>query len=298
MKQYYPHISISKLCKLFGLTRHAWYDNKSRQQDQSLKDEIIIQMVFEIRKQLPGTGTRKLLHLLEPELAQHGLQAGRDYLFHLLAEHKLLIRCRKRKVITTDSRHWMHKYTNRVKELQINRPQQLWVSDITYIRLSNGFVYLSLVTDAYSRKIVGFNLHKNLSAEGCLIALQMALVDRIEKHLPLIHHSDRGSQYCCKPYVDLLCQHNIAISMTQNGDPYENAIAERLNGILKTEFNLYSSQFGYEQTCQLVKQSIINYNQIRPHASCDYLTPQQAHLISGELKKRWKNYYKAKIINP
>lgn len=122
------------------------------------------------------------------------------------------------------------------------------VSDITYIRLISGFIYLSLITDAYSKKVVGFNLHKTLATEGCITALQMALENRINKHLPLIHHSDRGCQYCCKEYVDLLCQNNIAISMTNNGDPYENAIAERLNGILKTEFNLYSSQFNYEQT--------------------------------------------------
>ena len=125
----------------------------------------------------------------------------------------------------------------------------------------------------------------------------MALENRINKHLPLIHHSDRGCQYCCRDYVDLLCQNNIPISMTNNGDPYENAIAERLNGILKTEFNLYSSQFNYEQTCKLVEESILNYNQIRPHASCDYLTPNQAHLTKGPLKKRWKNYYKQQITN-
>ena len=297
MKQYYPQTSMIVLCKLFGKTRHAWYDNKWRQQEEFLKEEIIIQLVLEIRKQLPATGTRKLMHMLQPKLAAHGLQAGRDYLFDLLAAHKLLVRTRKRKIITTDSRHWMHKYSNLIKELEIIRPEQVWVSDITYIRLINGFIYLSLITDAYSKKVVGFNLYKTLETEGCIIALQMALENRINKHLPLIHHSDRGCQYCCRDYVDLLCQNNIPISMTNNGDPYENAIAERLNGILKTEFNLYSSQFNYEQTCKLVEESILNYNQIRPHASCDYLTPNQAHLTKGPLKKRWENYYKQQITN-
>jgi transposase InsO family protein len=233
MKQYYPQTGIAALCKLFGKTRHAWYDNRSRQQDEFLKEEIIIQLVMEIRKQLPAAGTRKLLHLLEPQLAAHGLQAGRDYLFNLLAAHKLLIRRRKRKVITTDSRHWMHKYSNLIKDIPVTRPEQVWVSDITYIRLLNGFIYLSLITDAYSKKVVGFHVHKTLEAEGCITALQMALTNRLYKPLSLIHHSDRGSQYCCKPYVDLLRHNNIAISMTLNGDPYENAIAERVNGILK-----------------------------------------------------------------
>jgi transposase InsO family protein len=255
-------------------------------------------MVLEIRKQLPRVGTRKLLHMLQPKLAEHTLHAGRDYLFNLLSEYRLLIRSRKRKVITTDSHHWMHKYSNLIQQLEINRPEHLWVSDITYIKLINGFVYLSLVTDGYSKKIVGYNLHKTLSAEGCFEAMNMALDGRIQKHLPLIHHSDRGVQYCCKKYVDILCENNIAISMTNNGDPYENAIAERLNGILKTEFNLYSSQFGYEQTCNLVENCIRNYNEIRPHASCDYLTPNQAHQTSGLLKKRWKNYYKPVFLNP
>jgi len=292
MKQYYPQTSMIVLCNLFGKTRHAWYDNNWRQQEEFLKEEIIIQLVLEIRRQLPATGTRKLMHMLQPGLAAHGLQAGRDYLFDLLAVHKLLIRTRKRKIITTDSRHWMHKYYTLIKELEIIRPEQVWVSDITYIRLINGFIYLSLITDAYSKKVIGFNLHKTLETEGCIIALKMAIENRINKHLPLIHHSDRGCQYCCKAYVDLLCQNNIAISMTNNGDPYENAIAERVNGILKIEFNLYSSQFSYEQTSKLVEQAILNYNDIRPHASCDFMTPNQAHLTQGVLKKRWKNYYK------
>src|ERR1700750_933132 len=142
MKLYYPQTGIAVLCKLFGKTRHAWYDNKWRQQDNFLKDEIIIQLVLEIRDQLPRIGTRKLMFMLEPVLALHGLQTGRDYLFDLLAKHKLLIRTRKRKIITTNSRHWMHKYSNLVNDMNINRPEQVWVSDITYIRLSNSFIYL------------------------------------------------------------------------------------------------------------------------------------------------------------
>jgi putative transposase len=280
------------LCQLFGKTRHAWYDAQWRADDQLLKEEIILQIVMEIRTSLPRIGTRKLLHLLTPRLAEHKLEVGRDYLFELLATHKLLIRSRKRKVVTTDSKHWMRKYSNLTSALTMVRPEQLWVSDITYIRLTNGFAYLSLITDAYSRKIMGYQLSRSLSADGCVAALKMALAARSYPAHPLIHHSDRGAQYCSREYVDLLAGNNIAISMTQNGDPYENALAERVNGIIKGEFNLYSSAVGFEQTCQLVQTAIHAYNELRPHASCDYLTPQQAHLQAGVLNKRWKHYPK------
>lgn len=241
MKEQNPQFGIEQLCKLFGKTRHAWYDNQWRSADRLLCDEIILQLVTQIRSSLPRIGTRKLYYLLKPQLQEHHIDVGRDYLFELLAINKLLIRTRKRKIVTTQSNHWMRKYSNLIKQLQINSSGQLWVSDITYIRLINGFAYLSLITDAYSRKIVGYNLRKDLSGEGCLIALQMALSTRTRPLQPLIHHSDRGTQYCSKSYVEKLKENNIAISMTEAGDPYENALAERVNGILKSEFNLYSS---------------------------------------------------------
>lgn len=253
-----------------------------------MEDDIILQLVIEIRSQLPGVGTRKLHYMLGPKLQEHGIQIGRDYLFDILTQHKLLIRTRRRRAVTTDSRHWMRKYHNLITNLKVHWPEQLWVSDITYIRMTHDFAYLSLITDAYSRKIVGFSLRKDLSSEGCIKALQMALAARSYNHQQLIHHSDRGSQYCCKEYVALLTESKIAISMTENGDPYENALAERVNGIIKNEFRLYSSPLGLEETHRLVSKSINNYNTIRPHASCDYLTPEQAHRINGKLKKRWK----------
>jgi putative transposase len=293
MKHDYPYISKEVLCRLFGKTRHAYYDHRWRQQDQSLKDDIILQLVHKIRTtSLPRLGTRKLLVLLQPELNSHQIKVGRDYLFDLLAEHKLLIRRRKRKVFTTDSRHWMRKYVNLTRDLVITRPEQLWVSDITYIRMGNQWGYLSLVTDAYSRQIMGIGFRNDLLALGCLEALQMAYDNRSYGQLPLIHHSDRGCQYCCKEYVDLLNDQHIAISMTERGDPYENALAERMNGIIKGEFNLYNSQDSFENTYARILKSIVAYNQIRPHSSCDNLTPCQAHKKEGELKKRWKTYPK------
>jgi len=295
MKRDYSYISMEFLCRLFGKTRHAYYDHQWRRGDQTLKDEIILQLVHKIRNtSLPRLGTRKLLILLKPELDAHHIQVGRDYLFDLLQEHKLLIRRRKRKVFTTDSRHWMRKYANLTSELIITRPEQLWVSDITYIRMGNQWGYLSLITDAYSHKIMGIGFRNDLLTLGCLEALQMAYNNRSYGQHSLIHHSDRGCQYCCKEYVDLLNTQHVAISMTERGDPYENALAERMNGIIKEEFNLYSSQENFENTYLHILKSVTAYNEIRPHGSCDNLTPCQAHKQEGELKKRWKNYSKNK----
>jgi putative transposase len=292
MKQDYPHLSKEVLCRLFGKTRHAYYDHLWRSRANSIKDDIILQEVQGIRKTLPRLGTRKLLEMLRPNLMSHHIDVGRDYLFDLLEAYKLLIRQRKRKVFTTDSRHWMRKYSNLIRELVITQAEQLWVSDITYIRVLNQWGYLSLITDAYSRKIMGFCFRKDMSTQGCSSALKMAVANRIYPRQALVHHSDRGSQYCSKEYVDLLASEQIAISMTESGDPYENALAERMNGIIKGEFNLYESQLSFEQTHQRVVDSIEAYNGLRPHGSCDYLTPNMAHLQTGELKKRWKNYPK------
>lgn len=291
MKQDFPQFGIAVLCRLFGKTRHAYYDSLWRKESSLVKEDIILQEVINLRKELPRLGTRKLHYVLQNKLVSHQISLGRDYLFDLLSEHKLLIRQRKRKAITTDSRHWMRKYGNLIKEIVITRPEQVWVSDITYIRLINQWGYLSLITDAYSRKIMGYNFRQDLAAEGCIDALKMALNNRLYNE-STIHHSDRGSQYCSHNYVSLLMKNNISISMTENGDPYENALAERVNGIIKTEFNLYGSSLGFEQTGNQIRKSINSYNELRPHASCDYLTPNQAHLHSGELNKRWKNYNK------
>src|SRR5690606_26184878 len=182
----------------------------------------------------------------------------------------------------------MHKYANLIKGLLVNRPEQLWVSDITYIRFRGQWGYLSLVTDAYSKQIMGFCFRKDLSAQGCIEAIKMALGNRMYPEGALIHHSDRGSQYCSKAYVDVLLEGQVAISMTENGDPYENPVAERLNGILKADFNLYRSTVGFKETEKRIARNILAYNTIRPHLSVDMMTPEQAHLRSGVLRKRWK----------
>ena len=239
-------------------------------------------------------GTRKLYAVMQPFFKAHGIELGRDALFSLLSERGLLIKKRKRSgCITTFSRHRFKKYPNLIKEFIPIAPNQLWVSDITYIHLKQGFAYLSLITDAYSRKIVGFYLSRDLSAQGPLKALKMALTNNPNR-TELIHHSDRGVQYCCNEYVSLLATKNaIKISMTENGDPLENAIAERVNGILKQE--LLEEEFPDFDTAQkAIAIACSTYNHLRPHGSINNMKPTEAHLKTGLINRKWKNYYRKK----
>jgi transposase InsO family protein len=214
---------------------------------------------------------------------------GRDAFFELLRDNGLLVRRKRYRVRTTFSSHRFRKYPDLRRDLVPERPNQLWVSDITYIRIKEDFAYLSLVTDAYSRKIIGFGVSHDLSTDNCLSALKMALSTRLTDR-PLIHHSDRGTQYCSKAYTELLNKKNIAISMTQSGNPRDNAIAERVNGILKMEF-LDRKFDNINQAYKAVKSAIEIYNTIRIHSSLDMLTPDKAHQTTGYLKRRWRNYY-------
>lgn len=245
------------------------------------------------RKHQKRIGTRKLLDEMQVFLSSHCFQIGRDAMFNLLSERGLLVKRRKRRgCITTLSRHRFKKYPNIIRDFIPIAPNQLWVCDITYIHLAQGFAYLSLITDAYSRKIVGFYLSKDLSAQGSLNALKMALTNNPNR-TGLIHHSDRGVQYCCDEYVKLLQDKKIKISMTENGDPLENAIAERVNGILKQEL-LEEVFHSFDVAQKDVATACSTYNHLRPHGSIDNLKPVEAHEQSGELTKRWKNYWQLK----
>jgi transposase InsO family protein len=260
-----------------------------RAEKEALESELLIQEVQRHRKLQPKIGTRKLLEVMSVFMLTAGIVLGRDGFFDLLREHGLLVRKRKsRKPRTTFSCFWMHRYPNLAKDFIPTGPNQLWVSDITYIRIGNGFGYLSLITDAYSRKIVGFHLHRNLTAWGCIAALKMALKDNRERE-GLIHHSDRGSQYYATDYLNLLGP-GIRVSMTERSDPLENAIAERVNGILKGE--LLKERFdSFSEAAASVAIAISTYNHLRPHSSVDMLVPAVAHTLGGPLKRRWKNYY-------
>lgn len=220
---------------------------------------------------------------------------GRDKLHELLTQNGLLIRRKRGVPKTTNSRHWLKKYPNLILELVVAQSEQLWVADITYICVGYDFNYLSLITDAYSHKVVGYCLYPNLSAQGCMHALDMALKGRTKFLSDIIHHSDRGTQYCSFEYVLELKESNIAISMTQDGEGYENQIAERMNGILKTEFNLSRIFKSHEEAKLAVQMSIEAYNNKRPHLSCGYLTPLEAHETDIELQKKWKNYRTRKL---
>ncbi len=240
---------------------------------------------------MPRIGTRKLYE----KLSTQPVKVGRDALFDLLGRNDLLVRRKRTKVYTTQSYPWVRKYPNLIKGIEVTGPNQLWVSDITYVETDEGFLYLFLITDAYSRKIVGVKVAENLEAINAVQALKQAIKGLVSSASGLIHHSDRGVQYCCNEYVKVLGKNNIRISMTQNGDPLENAIAERVNGILKVEW-LYDQKFAsFDQAKAYIHKVVGIYNTQRPHSSIDMLTPEQAHLKNGILKRRWKNYYKPQI---
>lgn len=288
MKAFYQDLGLEVLCDLLGKTRQAFYDHRRRQDRQMFNESLLVELVHKRRKQTPGIGGRKLFYLLQNEIMNHHFSIGRDRFFEVLGKNDLLIRRRKKYANTTQSRHWLKKYPNLTENRVIDKPEQLWVSDITYLYTTRGFCYLMLITDAYSRKIVGYKLSPSLHAAFCVEALKNALKERMYPNSELMHHSDRGLQYCSMPYTGLLKKHNVLISMTQNGDPYENAMAERINGILKQEWKLDQTFDSFDHAQQTVDTAIQHYNQYRPHASCDYLTPDQAHQKTGPLPKRWK----------
>lgn len=266
------------------------YKKEKREQQQITEASVIIKAVKKIREEQPKIGVRKLQMLLQPVLQQHNIKVGRDGLFDLLREFGLLVKLKRYKHYTTDSKHQFYKYPNQIKDKQINKSNQLWVSDITYIETGSKFNYLFLVTDAWSKKIVGYNLSTGYSAQGATVALKMAFNNNTIA-AGLIHHSDRGIQYCSKEYTLLLKKKKAVISMTENSDPYENAIAERVNGILKTE--LLKTRYDNEHLAhKAIQKAVTIYNTKRPHLSIGLLTPQKAHTTNGTVKKLWKNYRK------
>jgi putative transposase len=252
---------------LFGRTRHAYYDHLWQRQKQDQWDLLVLEMVAEIRREIPRIGTGKLYSMLREPMKSNGIKMGRDKLHELLQEHGLTIRPRKRYTRTTDSRHWMKKYPNLIKELQVSEAEQIWVADITYIVVGGDFNFLNPITDNYSKRIMGHCLHPTLEAKGTIMALKMALSNRQKPENKLIHHSDRGTQYCCLDYVTLLQEADIGVSMTENGDPYENPVAERVNGILKGDFELDKRFSSRAEALAAIDSSIRAYNELRPQLS-------------------------------
>ena len=294
VEQKEPSGCTRMLCSLLGYSRQAYYQNIKSYQTVRLCESLLLTEVVRVRKDQQRLGGRKLLYKLDGFMLDHGINIGRDAFFDLLRDQGLLVyKRRRRNPKTTFSFHRFHKYPNRIIGFIPSAPRQLWVSDITYIRLTHGFAYLSLITDAYSRKIVGYDLCERISAKGCVAALKMAVKNNPARGDELLHHSDRGIQYCSNDYVKLLQHHHIDISMTQSGDPLENALAERVNGILKDE--LLEQRYGlFKAAHPLVAKAISLYNNERPHSSIDMLTPAEAHTRTGELKRHWRNYYAIK----
>ena len=281
------------MCRLFGFSKQAYYKRINRKVSVEYKE--VKSLVMNVRSQLPRSGGRKIHHMISDELKAKGIKMGRDKLFEYLRSEHLLVPNRKKYHKTTNSRHWMRKYPNIIKNIEINRPEQIWVADITYLQVKKKHYYLHLITDAYSKRIVGFVLADNMQAITTLKALQMAISERMYQE-KLIHHSDRGLQYCSSIYTQTLTENNIEISMTEEYDPYENAVAERINGVLKTEFGLDTVFETYELLELQTQQSIALHNQLRPHMSIGLLTPNQAHKQREIKLKTWKQKTYTKLM--
>ncbi len=261
---------------LYQISRQGYYQQRQRVETRALESDLLRERVMQVRMELPRVGGRKLHYMLKDELTEQGIKMGRDRFFDWLRAEGLLIRPRKQYVRTTNSNHRFRVYANLIEGKKLTDKNQVWVSDITYLRTGNGFSYLALITDAWSRKIVGYDVSNSLELQGCVRALKMAMKQLPENH-GLIHHSDRGIQYCSNVYTEMLRKQQIQISMADKGNCYQNAIAERVNGILKQEFYLDQRFSKLSQAQRATRQAIELYNNIRPHLSIDYLTPEHKH---------------------
>lgn len=284
------------MCSMFGYTKQAYYKQLGQMENEVFQEAFIVGLIKDKREIWKRGSGRNLHQSLLQDFADHDIKMGRDKFFELLRNNNLLIKSKRIRAKTTCSYHHFNKYTNLIENAVPTRANEIWVSDITYLWLKpeDRFCYLSVITDLYSRKIVGHCVHENLNVKGCLDALKEALWGRSRNtQQSLIHHSDRGVQYCCHAYVQALQKNGIKISMTQTGDPLENAVAERIHKTLKEEFtNDRQINFINLATAKSeIRKFIDFYNKKRPHRSLAWLTPNMAHKCTGELKRVWKSYY-------
>lgn len=295
MRSDFSQIGLATLCGWFGITRQAYYQSNRNAIDTSIEEHLVLQEVIKIRKSHKNMGVRKLHLKLESFMLDHQIKMGRDALFNLLSTNKMLVRKRKRRITTTQSYHWLRKYPNLIRNFVPTGSNQLWVSDITYWKIKNNHVYISFITDAYSHKIVGYHVAETLASVETIKSLNMALSNlKINNEFQLIHHSDRGVQYCHQKYVKLLKNNNIIISMTEKGDPLENAIAERVNGIIKEEYLNDYKVNNINEAKKILKHVVTLYNEERPHNSINNFYPNEVHENNFKTEKLWKNYYKKK----
>nr|WP_286298798.1 IS3 family transposase [Vibrio sp. FE10] len=274
-------VSLSKACSLLNISRQCVYQREKRETTRQAVLAPVKGMVLEIRRFMPRLGARKLYFLLKPKLIAKGIKLGRDALFNYLREERLLVKPKRSYTKTTNSRHWMKKHPNLLKEVVPSKPEEVLVSDITYVQSNEGVHYLSLVTDAFSRKIMGYEVSNEMKASDVVKALDMTVKTRCYCHAT-IHHSDRGLQYCSNLYQEKLKKHGITPSMTDGYDCYQNALAERVNGILKQEFLLTQCK-DLRELKTLVEESIYTYNEMRPHLSLGMNTPNKMHEKSQQL---------------
>lgn len=281
---------------MFGISRQAYYKRQQKVEQLEEERDVILKLIRPIRKKMYRVGTIKIYDMIKKDMTKNDIKIGRDKLFTFLRHEKMLVKKKKNFTKTTNSFHRFHKHKNLIKGLDVTAPEQVWVSDITYIKTELGHEYLSLITDYYSKKIVGYYLADNLKTESSLKALEMAIKSRKYPDSNLIHHSDRGFQYCSDDYIAMLSNNNIQPSMTEVYDPYENAVAERVNGILKDEFDIGEGFTNHLQAVKEIKYAIETYNTFRPHFSCEKLTPQQAHEFGTYKLKKWggKKKYRTK----
>lgn len=260
----------------WGKSRQAWYKQSKQSTLREEQEAVIIDQVREMRREQTKLGTRKLYKELRGKVRCLGNGVGRDKLFDIMKRHDLLVKRRRKYAVTTNSDHPYYRYGNELEKAEIKAANKAWVSDITYLRTRKGFVYLSLITDRYSRKIIGWNVDQSLGVEGTLKSLQMA-INQCKNTKDVIHHSDRGIQYCCYAYTNKLKKNGIRISMGATGNCYENAIAERVNGILKDEYLLDSEFIDIKQAIEATRQAIYLYNYKRPHWSLKLKKPAEVH---------------------
>ena len=289
LRDRHPRVRVDELCGLFGYTRQAYYQGFRRGYESSAAIDQTLDTVEKIRKKHPKMGVRKLKVVLARD---YGIDVGRDSLFDIMRNAGLLMRKRMRHRRTTFSGHGMRTYPNLIKEIVPSRPDEIWVTDITYLHVEGRHMYVFLVTDMYSRMVVGWKVADNMRDDNAIEALKMALrgMNPQYKEMPVIHHSDRGSQYCSLDYVKLMKKHSMEISMTEGGNPRENSVAERVTGIIKNEY-LYPLQVSISGLHMRVHRAIHAYNAERPHLSLNMHTPEYVYRTGILTHRLWKNYY-------
>lgn len=282
--------SIAQSCRLLGVTRQSYYQYQRVTERKILQEEIVVQLFKEVRKRLPKAGGKTIHPMLKDDLKRMDIKLGRDGFFDVLRSNNLLLKRRKKRVWTTNSNHGLRIYPNLIREIDIDKPNQVWVSDITYWRVGEDFFYICLVTDSYSKKILGYNVSNSLEGINALRALKMAIAQASFPLRQVIHHSDRGIQYCSKKYTQTLKANHIKISMAARGNPLENPVAERINGTIKNDFLCHYKVQNLSQARAALDKAVWIYNNERPHSSVENLTPSQAHLVTqGGLRNMWKS---------